>query len=468
MAAIVTKNQRIQNAKNFIEDFSGSPERNFLYLWLGKSDPWNNNIESFVDGTIDLPIDGEYQKSQIYNEMIAMKRVFEENMVHVVPTTVWTRGDEYQAWDDEYQVTEISEGGCPVVKNIYDTKFYVVTIDFNVYKCLVAGPEGSTEMPTHTSVTSIEPKMYSDGYVWHYMYTITTNDALIFYNNSFMPVHEKDTQHQDQADIDGGIFRVIVEEGGSGYTGTTTVTIDGPGTGAIAEPVIVGGEITEINITTTVDDYLNHGSGYTSARVIISDPGRGSGAVARAVYSPRGGHGYNPLEELGGYNIEVAVDVEGSEEGKFITTNDYRRLGLIRNPMTSDDPPVLATDVVMNGLRSLSLTNISGIFSPDEVVEEVAAGGDGNDRAKGFIDQFTAGETEGTGTLYYHQNSKSGWDPFTAGIGISSNESNSATISAVNPPDYTPFTGEIVFMENRAPIRRTESTREEIRLIVQF
>ena len=469
MTAIVTKNQRIHNAKNFIADFSGSPQENYLYLWIGKSDPWNDDIDSNIDGTIDAPIDGEYYKSHAYNEMMSMKRVLEDNMVNAIPTYLWTAGQVYQAWDDAYEQV-INEGACSIVKTIYDTQFYVVTPSFNVYKCIVAGPGTSTQIPVHTDLTSIEPRRYSDGYVWHYMYTIATNDALNFYNNSYTPVREKTEQHLDQEDIEGGIFRIIVEEGGFNYDNeTTTVTLEGNGSGALAEiPIdgIVDGTITKIDITLTEDQLgLNHGTGYDYARVVITDSGNGFGAKARAVLSPRGGHGFNPVEELGGYNVEIAVDVEGDEDGKFVVTNDYRKIGLIRNPLKSGGTSLL-TATTANCLKYLNLYEITGTFNPDDDIIEASSEGDGVNRAVAFVDRYEF--SEGSGTLYFHQNEKTGFDPFTPGIAISSNETNSATITAVHDPDYEPYSGEIIFMEHRSPIQRTKSTREEIRLVIQF
>jgi len=463
MTAIVTKQQRIQNAKNFIGDFSGSPELNRLYLWIGKTDPWNDDITSTDDVSVNVPVDGEHEKSRVYNEMIGMKRVLENNMVKAVPTHAWASTVTYQAWDDAYSVT-VTDGGCPLIKTIYDTQFYTINSNLSLYKCLVAGSGTSRVMPFHTS---IEPKLYDDGYVWHYMFTVSVNDALNFYNNSFCPVREKAVQDGNQGDIEGGIFRIVVENGGTGYSNaTTSVTIEGNGSGALAQATISNGVITDIKVTTKVDNTLNHGTGYDFARVVITDSGSGTGAKARAVLSPRGGHGYDPVDELGAYNVEIAINIEGDEEGKFITANDYRRIGLIRNPMTSDDPPVPATSIALSCLRSLDLTFVTGTFSSDDVIIEASAGEQNTNKAKAFIDQYVSGTPA---KIFFHQNEKTGWDPMTVGVSVSSNEGqNTATISAINEPDYMPFTGDIIFVENRSPIQRTEATREEIRLIVQF
>jgi len=151
MTAIVTKQQRIQNAKNFIGDFSGSPELNRLYLWIGKTDPWNDDITSTDDVSVNVPVDGEHEKSRVYNEMIGMKRVLENNMVKAVPTHAWASTVTYQAWDDAYSVT-VTDGGCPLIKTIYDTQFYTINSNLSLYKCLVAGSGTSRVMPFSVTV----------------------------------------------------------------------------------------------------------------------------------------------------------------------------------------------------------------------------------------------------------------------------------------------------------------------------
>jgi hypothetical protein len=73
----------------------------------------------------------------------------------------------------------------------------------------------------------------------------------------------------------GTIGDVIISNSGAGYTGSTTVTITGDGTGATAIPVIgqgaLSGRVTGVIIT-------NPGTGYTEATVTINDAsGTGAG-----------------------------------------------------------------------------------------------------------------------------------------------------------------------------------------------
>lgn len=73
------------------------------------------------------------------------------------------------------------------------------------------------------------------------------------------------------------VASAVVVDGGSGYTGTPTVSITGGGgTGATATATVVSNKVTAINIT-------GAGSGYTGLPTIGFSGGGGSGAVATAV-----------------------------------------------------------------------------------------------------------------------------------------------------------------------------------------
>ena len=52
-------------------------------------------------------------------------------------------------------------------------------------------------------------------------------------------------------------------------------------------------------------------------------------------YRTKGGHGFDPFEELGGFFIILNTSFEGAEtanSGDFTTQNDFRRVALIRDP----------------------------------------------------------------------------------------------------------------------------------------
>jgi len=92
-----------------------------------------------------------------------------------------------------------------------------------------------------------------------------------------------DTPNYDSAKVGEGISVpdpivtfITVTNGGSGFTTAPTVAITGgAGTGATAEAIITGDEVTAIKVT-------NGGSGYTTAPTVAITGGAGTGATATA------------------------------------------------------------------------------------------------------------------------------------------------------------------------------------------
>lgn len=78
-----------------------------------------------------------------------------------------------------------------------------------------------------------------------------------------------------------GVEEIEVTAPGSGFTTTPSVIIEGDGTGAIAQALVVNGSIRKIQI-------VNAGTGYTSATARI-DGGGGTGAVLRPILQGRYG-----------------------------------------------------------------------------------------------------------------------------------------------------------------------------------
>lgn len=169
MTAIVTTPFRVVNAQNFKEDVASSS----VYVAIGKSDVWSNSTSDTTDTTPFTPLDNIDNIAGAYQQMIGMKKVTAGEVSHVVNRHTWTSGRSYVAWDSDDAT-------------IYDKAFYIITSEFKVYKCIVAGAGASTIEPVHINT---EPTLESDGYKWKYMYTVTVTDAEKFLTNSYMPVN---------------------------------------------------------------------------------------------------------------------------------------------------------------------------------------------------------------------------------------------------------------------------------------
>lgn len=135
-----------------------------------------------------------------------------------------------------------------------------------------------------------------------------------------------------------------------------TVVFRGDGSGALAyAEVNSSGQIANVNI-------INVGSGYTEAEVLItSNSIYGSGATANAIISPVGGHGSDPVRELGGDKILLnaqfvnSLGVSANGNGFIPANTDFRTISILKDPILKCD--------ANNSFRSESIANTS--FSPD-------------------------------------------------------------------------------------------------------
>ena len=165
----------------------------------------------------------------------------------------------------------------------------------------------------------------------------------------------------EQVAVPGAIYNIKITDNGELYSGSTTVTITGDGTGATATPVIVDGAITGITLT-------SFGSGYTYANVIISDPSRPLGAadaVAYCILPPIGGHGTNAIKEL--YADTVAIySLIRDDVALTALEQDYRQYGLIENPRDS----VAFTKLTESSYTTTSevvFADVTGLV-PDDII----------------------------------------------------------------------------------------------------
>lgn len=122
----------------------------------------------------------------------------------------------------------------------------------------------------------------------------------------------------------GTINAIKVISGGYGY-GAASVFIEGDGTGAQATIAIdpSTGRISKISI-------VKQGFGYTFANITIT--GNGFAASARAIISPYDGHGKNSPDELFARTLLFYSNVSTDLNQGLIVNNDYRQLGIIKNP----------------------------------------------------------------------------------------------------------------------------------------
>ena len=172
MTAIVSQNFRVVNAENFKDDVKNSN----VYVGIGKADAWSQSTGDLLDTTPDVPNDHLDDAVASRYQMIGMQKLTAADVSHVVKRHDWATGTVYEQYDSN-------------VADLYDKNpcFYVLTNEFKVYKCIDNNNSAqSTVQPIHTTPTPTGSA--TDGYIWKYMYSITTADSEKFLTNAYMPV----------------------------------------------------------------------------------------------------------------------------------------------------------------------------------------------------------------------------------------------------------------------------------------
>lgn len=470
MAAIATNRFRVLNAKAFIDSASN------YYLFIGRPQSWAS------DTSPDTPLDAEQTLQFVYDDIIAMKRMTASDRSLAIQKRDWTSGQYYNMYRHDYDGTisvKTLGGGTHTPATLADANYYVVTDANNVYVCLYAPDTASTVKPTGTN--SYAPINAADGYKWLFISKPTASEVVKFVTNDFFPVKtltadpgvgtEDYTQWESQVNADtkaGCVYTVLISAGGSGYGASQSnipITVKGDGTGfAATASSNSGGAISEIVIT-------NNGTGYSWMTLTVG--GTGSNAVLKPIITPAAGLGANPELDLNAFFTVVTTRLEYAEGGgTFPVSNDYRRLGLLINPLQYGTASLL-TATTANNCIILEVTNpTSGSLTIDAIIE------DDTSKARGIIVDIQTGATSTVKIIRTSAENNQGaaipdavfgtghaYNLYTSGGVLNGGGANIATVT---PPDVEPNSGIVAYYENRRPITRADNQIEDVKVAFQF
>jgi hypothetical protein len=284
--AILLRNlARTEIARSFFRDIQN--ENDFYHFYVGRTQEWDD------EEAPESPIDSVAYNNTSHRNMLFTKRINSSDAVLMVRRIDWVSGVVYDHYDDslgeldsEGNIYEADSGA----QSLIDANFYVMTDEFNVYKCLDNnGGAISTIKPTGTDVITLQTE---DGYVWKFLFRVETADVIKFLTPEFIPVRKMSGVGAPLFDVNGSIDDIIVTNGGSSYETAPNVIINGDGTGATAHAVLTANAVSSIVVDTA-------GFGYTFAYITF-DGGGGDGAVATVTL---GGTESSTLQE----NVEAAA-----------------------------------------------------------------------------------------------------------------------------------------------------------------
>ena len=181
MAAIITDQIRILNAKNFVSGVTSTA--NSYYSFIGLPNP--ADIQSDWDTNPPAPKDNFSEEDQYWDTMIAMKKITSSDVRQVVTNRMWSSGTTYDMYRSDYSRSNPAK--ISGATNLYASSYYVLNSDYRLYVCLQNGtdPDNTSGKPSldEPTFTDLEPRAAGssgDGYIWKYLYTVKPSDIVKF------------------------------------------------------------------------------------------------------------------------------------------------------------------------------------------------------------------------------------------------------------------------------------------------
>jgi hypothetical protein len=510
MSALVTRRFRIYNASQFKEAFTEvSPD--FLYLFIGRVQEWPNNDT--------IPALQETVSTTDYNpwrDMLGVKKIATNDMSFAIERTNWVSGTVYDQYDNfenlepelgyqDYVLTSSNN----VYKCIFNNRGAVSTVEpTGTSTTIFNTADGYRWKFMYTISTAEALKFVTPFYMpvkritaddssaqWavqqaaangaiHVINVVSNGVNYISRSNTISSVSNSIAVALDSgastvdnfytgttlfisSGLGAGQIRSITNYVGDTKVATVntafsitpntsssfhispTITITGDGINATAYANVESGQIKRINM-------VGVGSKYSKANVDITSPA-GSGATATPVISPPGGHGSNPVDELAAHNLMLSTRLSGTEGDKLPGNNDFRILGLVKNPLLANGSSATAT--AYDQTTKLSVINMTGTPERDEMLVGALSGATArvvlyaNNTSTGVSGDVKVVAVNGT-----FQNERVTGN--TSGI--------TGNVTSVTLGDLRPYVGDMLYIENRPVSVRTADQIEDIKITLQY
>jgi hypothetical protein len=518
MSAIITDQLRILNAQNFLAGVASTSNSYYTFVGL----PNASEVSSTWNSSPPDPRDNFDQENDYWDTMIALKKITPSDVRPVIRKVTWQSGITYDMYRHDIRAENRSKPSNAF--SLYDANYYVMNSDYRVYICLHNGtspdyPEGrpSLDEPTFIDLEPREAGSSGDGYVWKYLYTIRPSDIIKFDTTNFMPVpldwstSAENSSVRENAKTSGQIKIVTIVNRGVGV-GTanrtyTKVPIKGDGTGAEAIVTVNNDQKVE---SVTVS---NGGNGYTYGILDLAAGGIPtpiSNPVFNVIIPPQGGHGADIYRELGSKNVLIYSRIENDTSNPdFIVGNEISRIGIVENPKvlnSSTDNLTLEKASAVYAVRLTGVGYSSASFDADSYITQTVGLGStavgrviSYDQTTGVLkywqDRTLAGfNTDGSlnpSPIYGTQLHRFTGTPAATGsitvvgsastLAIHTSFSGLSTvinnrtyylgqefINGISQPEVQKYSGNIIYVDNRPSITRSQNQKEDIKIILQF
>ena len=429
--------------------------KNSLYAFIGNVTGWPDPYNPPV------PTQDQYSLKQVFKNIITAKKVTSADISPVVSRRDWKSGTVYDYYNDRVDMFTVNSD------NLLSKNFYVKNKYDQVFKCLWNNQGAASTVEPQLSPGSFDSAFLvqsSDGYKWKFLYSISGGTKQKFLDSNWMPcpAGQYIPNPTLTAAAQGSVDVVNLSTIGQGYNSLgVTITINGDGTGAAATPIVnVAGYFTDAIVT-------NSGSGYTYANPVItvSNGYSAPNVVAQLIspVSPVGGHGLDPISELGCNNVMMSLDFNKSEGGVIPTDMTYYQLGLILDPSSQQTTPDVCFNDIYDVTTQLFVSPGTGSFVSGQTLYQGPSLGEATFSA--IIASFNASTNvvKVINTLGTPSVNQALLQDANGPIGAAVR-----TLLTYQEPDFIIFSGYMTYIENRTAITRSSDGTEQFRVVLRF
>jgi hypothetical protein len=527
MPAFVTDQFRILNTNNFINSIETGSDNYYVFVGLsnpnqnsfGRDEYWDSpDLVDSSQAVLPNPTDNFDYLPHYGDTMLYGKKVTSQSVRRSIRKIEWTQGVKYDMYRHDYSV--IDPSAITNRSRLYDTNYYVMNSEFQVYICISNGSSGinttgnqSQDEPLFTDLEPSKAGNSGDGYIWKYLFTVPPTDIIKFDSTEYIPLPNdwetsnlsqiKSIRENGDSELNNNQIKfVYIDQPGNNYSsGEVDILGDGMG-GRVFVEANENGEI--INTIVTVG-----GSGYTYGIVNLG-PLQTSDTISFPaklipIIPPSRGHGYDLYRELGADKVLIYSRFDDSSRD-FPVDTKFSQIGIVKNPTQFISTESYVADR-FSALSSLKVIQQGG--NTPIVGEKIQQTFPNGSKAVGYIASYDR-ETKvlkyfRDRSLYYNQSS----DDQTDYVGISSSANanvdfstsggsisgtTSGFVSSIDSsfqgstlvvqnkiinldvsfengiadPEINKTSGDIIYIDNRPLVQRNSRQKEDIKIILEF
>ena len=252
----------------------------------------------------------------------------------------------------------------------------------------------------------------------------------------------------------------------------TRLFIDGETDGAEPATAVAvlgdNGSIQSANVT-------QFGSKYTD-KINVRIFGTGTEASARAVIAPKFGHGFDIGKDLYANSVSIVTkfgEIDSTEGGVVPADFSFRQIGLVKNPYKYGANTLLTSQAQSNN-AVLNVNSANAVTTAKQTTQVFVASGVAYDLNE-FVYQGTSptNYTAGgfvhrlEGATFLEVNELQG-ELEVGKVLIGNTSGASRIITQIIDPAFEPKSADLLFVDNREPITRTDGQAESVKLTIRF